>query len=194
MSSIPQLLSECRHQARLAQVELAQRSGTSQPTLARYESGGLTPKIETLRRLLESAGYELRLTVLPRFRSDCCTASEAGRALGEHLRNGSEEPDWAALDRFRQDFLSCGTPGRQSLLAEPPDPTGHAGLDGLLAGLVEAWCRESDIPTPAWVGDGWRRADPWWEVAYPVGLRIIGQETFRSGRHGVGIRPVASRR
>lgn len=50
---------ELRKRAGLTQTGLAQRAGTSQPTIAAYESGAKAPNLRTLARMAESAGLEL---------------------------------------------------------------------------------------------------------------------------------------
>jgi transcriptional regulator with XRE-family HTH domain len=50
-----------RRAAGLSQRALAQRAGTSQPAIARYEKGAATPSWETLQRLATACGR--RLTV-----------------------------------------------------------------------------------------------------------------------------------
>jgi transcriptional regulator with XRE-family HTH domain len=53
------------HQARLlagaTQRELAERTGVAQPAIARIERGAVIPRMDTLDRLLEGCGFELRL-------------------------------------------------------------------------------------------------------------------------------------
>lgn len=53
------LLERVRHDAGLSQEELAVRAGTSRTTLSAYERGRKSPTLDTVTRLLESAGYEL---------------------------------------------------------------------------------------------------------------------------------------
>ena len=55
------VLREARHRAGLSQVELANRAGTSQPAIARYEKARSMPDLSTLHRLVEACGLELRL-------------------------------------------------------------------------------------------------------------------------------------
>jgi transcriptional regulator with XRE-family HTH domain len=57
------IVSQIREAARLTQVELAELGGTSQPTIAAYESGAKVPSLRTLRRLASAAGVELDLAV-----------------------------------------------------------------------------------------------------------------------------------
>jgi transcriptional regulator with XRE-family HTH domain len=55
------LIREARLAAGLSQRALAQQAGTSQPAVARYESGATTPSWETLLRLTEACGRQLRV-------------------------------------------------------------------------------------------------------------------------------------
>lgn len=54
------LIREARHSAGLTMAELAERAGTSKPTVSRYENGLVDPRADTLDRLLRACGYELR--------------------------------------------------------------------------------------------------------------------------------------
>jgi hypothetical protein len=56
------MIREARQRAGLTQAELAARAGTSQPAIARYESGKTSPSVHTLERLLRAAGQRARLT------------------------------------------------------------------------------------------------------------------------------------
>ena len=53
------LLREARLRAGLTQQELARRAGTSQPAIARWESGAVQPSFERLRELIRACGLEL---------------------------------------------------------------------------------------------------------------------------------------
>jgi transcriptional regulator with XRE-family HTH domain len=53
-------------QANLSQVELAEKMGTSQSTIARLESGKANPNLSTLRRLAKVTGTTLRITLEPK--------------------------------------------------------------------------------------------------------------------------------
>lgn len=48
-----------RERLGLTQTEMAQRMGTSQPTVARLEAGGVTPSLDTLHQVAEALGLEL---------------------------------------------------------------------------------------------------------------------------------------
>jgi transcriptional regulator with XRE-family HTH domain len=51
--------------AGLTQQQLAARAGTSQPAVALLERGQGNPGIDTVRRLVASAGYDLRIDLVP---------------------------------------------------------------------------------------------------------------------------------
>lgn len=55
------LIRAARRGAGLTQAQLAARAGTSQPAVARYESGAASPSIRTLERLLRAAGQRVQL-------------------------------------------------------------------------------------------------------------------------------------
>lgn len=52
--------------AGVTQTDLAQKAGTSQPTIALYESGEKSPTVTTLQRLADSLGLELVVDFVPR--------------------------------------------------------------------------------------------------------------------------------
>ena len=59
------IVKQIREAGRLTQSELAELGGTSQPTIAAYESGAKVPSLRTLRRLAGAAGFELDLGITP---------------------------------------------------------------------------------------------------------------------------------
>jgi transcriptional regulator with XRE-family HTH domain len=60
MGVAAELIREARQSAGLTMSELAERAGTSKPTVSRYENGLVDPGTETLNRLLHACGQELR--------------------------------------------------------------------------------------------------------------------------------------
>jgi transcriptional regulator with XRE-family HTH domain len=53
------VIRSLRQRAGLTQADLAAAGGTSQPTIAAYESGRKSPTLGTVRRLAEAAGLEM---------------------------------------------------------------------------------------------------------------------------------------
>ena len=58
------LLGDARRAARLTQRELSARSGVPQPAISRIERGTVSPRVETLDRLLAACGSDVG--VVPR--------------------------------------------------------------------------------------------------------------------------------
>ena len=50
---------EARERAGITQAELAARIGSTQPAIARLEAGGVTPNLDTLRRIASALSLEL---------------------------------------------------------------------------------------------------------------------------------------
>lgn len=63
------LIREARSRAGLGLRELARLSGTSHGTLSRYERGEVSPRVETLERIVAACGYEMRVRLAPPDRS-----------------------------------------------------------------------------------------------------------------------------
>jgi transcriptional regulator with XRE-family HTH domain len=59
------LLREARLSAGLTLDELAQRAGTSAPTLSNYERGRKEPRLETAQRIVRASGFELQVAITP---------------------------------------------------------------------------------------------------------------------------------
>ena len=59
MTDVASMVRRVRNGAGLTQDELADRAGTSQPALARYETGAALPTLPTLERLLLACGRRL---------------------------------------------------------------------------------------------------------------------------------------
>src|SRR6266568_1527178 len=63
MTTPATLLRQARARAGLSQRALARRAGTAQSVIARIESGQTSPTWETLERLLEAAGVQMRAQI-----------------------------------------------------------------------------------------------------------------------------------
>lgn len=70
IASAAHLIEHARLQANLSQRELARRAATSQPALARLEAGDADPRFGTLLRLVEAAGFNLRIELVAKATTD----------------------------------------------------------------------------------------------------------------------------
>lgn len=84
-----------RRTAGLTQVELAKRAKTSQAAVSAYESGRRSPSVDTLCRLVDAAGFEVRMRLVEPDRHD------ATRALAESLLATDELQAFAERERRR---------------------------------------------------------------------------------------------
>lgn len=92
MTVAAELIREARLAAGLTMAELAERAGTSKPTVSRYENGLVDPRAETLQRLLHACGRELRARP-----SDLPTSA---REVSERFA-GREEPTAGDVTRTK---------------------------------------------------------------------------------------------
>lgn len=60
-----ELIKVARKRAGLTQVQLAERAGTSQPAIARWEAGERDPGFSTLQRLIQSCDLDLSIALNP---------------------------------------------------------------------------------------------------------------------------------
>lgn len=103
-----------RHQAGMTQQALAVRAGTSQPTVAMYESGAKSPTLSTIRKLSACVGLDPVISFIPRI------TREDRRSLAYHQVIADKlEKDPAAVINKAQlnlDELERRQPGAQGLL------------------------------------------------------------------------------
>ncbi len=78
-----------RSEAGVTQQALATSAGTSQPTIALYESGAKSPTVATLQRLASSLGLELVVAYAPRLTREDHRSLSYHRALIKILRKDS---------------------------------------------------------------------------------------------------------
>lgn len=78
------LVKEGRLRAGLTQRQLAERLRTSQPVVARWESGSAEPSFETVRRALRACGFDLSVSIATR-------DDDHPRLIERHLRLTPEQ-------------------------------------------------------------------------------------------------------
>jgi len=65
-AAIADAVARRRVERKLSQRELAQRVGTTQSAIARLESGGRPPRIDTLLRIADALDCDLHVDLIPR--------------------------------------------------------------------------------------------------------------------------------
>jgi predicted nucleotidyltransferase/DNA-binding XRE family transcriptional regulator len=86
MTPVAVLIRRARANAGLSQADLAERAGTSQPALARYETGTTIPTLPTLERLLSACGRQLQLRAVRTTEPPSPSTSVRGQ-LGPQAQN-----------------------------------------------------------------------------------------------------------
>ncbi len=128
--------------AGVTQAELASRAGTSQPTIAAYESGRKSPTLRTLDQLARAVGYEIAPTVVPTMTREDRRSLALHRALALKL---AADPD-ALVRRARRTLtrMQTANPSARPLLVEWARLL-RAPLDQLLDVLVDPRAHARDL-------------------------------------------------
>jgi transcriptional regulator with XRE-family HTH domain len=181
------MIRGARHAAGITQLELAKRAGTAQPAVAAYESGGRTPNLATLRRLLGACEHDIEVLAHPQMRRGAASLAELGQTIGEDLKQDRERDALRLLFGFADDFRGSSRPGKVALLQDEPPPTGDARLDAALAGVAELFAAEGAISAPAWINEPRRFVEPWWFVASRPAFHAytLANTPAVMARHGV---------
>lgn len=187
MNSPASLLRIMRQRAGLTQSELARRAGTSQPTLARYESGELVPRFETLTRLAAAAEHTMVVTMQPEIRRGALTIDEVASDLRSLIDSDGVAALWRRLLDFVDDFRGSSHAGKVWLIEVPPQLIGDQRVDAAIAGIVEMLCSEASISVPLWANQLERFVAPWWFVNDLPGFEAMAlrDTPFTLARHGV---------
>jgi AcrR family transcriptional regulator/DNA-binding XRE family transcriptional regulator len=99
------LIREARLRAGLTQAELAARAGTGQPSIARWETGTSSMKLDDVLRLIRLCGLDLECSLVEN--SPHSTAKGAGpaapQALDRHVRSGGS----STVERIVDAAVDC---------------------------------------------------------------------------------------
>jgi len=93
-----------RRHARVTQQELAASAGTSQPTVAAYESGSKSPTLRTLHQFANALGYELFVSFQPPMTREDRRSLAFHEAIADHLR---QDPT-GHVDHARKNLVRLG--------------------------------------------------------------------------------------
>jgi transcriptional regulator with XRE-family HTH domain len=110
MSRGGDLIREARRRAGLTQQEAAERVGTTQSAIARWERGGSAPSMDTTMRVLRALGFDLEYALVDYDDSDYAQARSMLRRKGPQARSDAMVKTVAALRRARADALASMRP------------------------------------------------------------------------------------
>jgi transcriptional regulator with XRE-family HTH domain len=77
------LIREARRRAGLTQAQLASLAETSQPGIARWESGRTAVSLDDVLRLINLCGFDLEFVLVPRDDSDIAQAARLADLTGQ---------------------------------------------------------------------------------------------------------------
>lgn len=80
-----------RTSVKMTQCELADRAGTSQPTIAAYEAGRKSPTVRTLTRLADSVGRDVVISFVPSLSREERRSLFLHRAIADRLLRSPDE-------------------------------------------------------------------------------------------------------
>jgi len=124
------LVRQARRRSGLTQADLAKRVATTQSAVARWETGGSTPSLETLRRIVEACGFEFHYAITER---DTSEWSLAQRNLTlTHEQRLDQLVRTVAFAQAGRDAMATrtATPADASSPTAPaPSQAGGAGAD-----------------------------------------------------------------
>jgi transcriptional regulator with XRE-family HTH domain len=85
------VVRELRRRVGLTQAQLAEAAGTSQPTIAAYESGAKSPTLQTVWRIARAVGLEPVVTFVPALTREERRSLALHRAIAERLIDSPDE-------------------------------------------------------------------------------------------------------
>ena len=105
-----------RARSGLTQTRLAQLAGTSQPTIAAYESGRKSPTVRTMMRLAAASGTELTVEFVPVMTREDRRSLALHAVIAERLRAAPAE----VLARARRNLrrMTAAHAGAETLLGD----------------------------------------------------------------------------
>lgn len=167
------LISRAREAAGLSKADLAQRAGTSRPTLSAYEHGRVSPRLDTVERILAAAGFRLVTTPALRWHE-----VEVGR--GRTAPVPDRLPDLPAREAVRvldmPLHLEWSHPGRSVDLADRRQR----------ARAYEVVLREGSPADIESIVDGALLVDQWEDIVLPRPLRRAWQTAIDATRERRG--------
>lgn len=164
--AIPEVVRLARTSSQLSKVAFAKAVGTTRAAVDEYEKGARVPRVDSLLKILEPAGLELRINDGPASRD-----APIGLSLASFAATiDTADPAWAwrtlISDFTANEFAPALGGERSTLLADEPPKTGSHKWDSFIASLGEHLAFHARIDPPAWIFAPGRAAldQYWWPV------------------------------
>lgn len=154
-----EVIREVRQLTGLTQRALAGLAGTTQSTIAAYETGAKHPTTSTLDRIVRAGGVELSWAVVRRVPYQPMTLVDLAASLSE--ADSDQDRRLLTLE-FLQEFKAEPQPRQGVLISEQPASTCDKRWDALVAGLAEHLAFWHELDYPQWAEDPSWFLDQWW--------------------------------
>ncbi len=163
------LVSSATRSSGLPIRELAAKAHVAGSTITRIQSGVVDPTVQTLERILDAAGFELRLGTERRGTPARPRLADLTGAW-THYR-GRLRLDWTRWRALLDELALRPELTPEAIYVEPP-PAGERIVDALLAGVAEKLADDAGLPRPLWAAQV-----PALEVPFrpPVARTIAGR-------------------
>lgn len=146
------LLHAARRHNGVGQTELARRAGTGQADVSLIERGRRIPTVDTLSRILQSAGHQLIAVPVTGV-----TGVDAASAIAAELGEGRSDKAFRTFISYSDSLSKADGTGRVILSAAAPATTGDVSWDAAIAAVTEYWLDAAAAPKPGWLADPNRR-------------------------------------
>lgn len=166
---IGQLVTNAKGSSGLSVRRLAAHARVAGSTITRIQSGTVDPTVQTLKRILEAAGFDLQISAVRRDTRRHSMLSDVAGAWTH--RGGRLRLDWTRWRAFLDELARHPDHTPDAIYVAPP-PTGERIVDALLAAVAEKLADDAGLPRPDWT-----EAVPALEEPYspPVARAVAGR-------------------
>ena len=154
--------------------DLAERAHVAVSTITRIKAGAMEPTVDTLMKLLDSAGYDLHASRRPGIEPP--TVGALASAWTEH--DGRLRPDWTRWRAFLDQLALEPNRVGEAIYPAPP-PSGSTIIDSLLAAVAEKLADDASLRRPAWTTAVPPLSEPWQPPARSKHLEVPDQLAAR---------------
>ncbi|MGQ0433390.1 MAG: helix-turn-helix domain-containing protein [Microthrixaceae bacterium] len=175
---VAEVISRARGSSEVSVRALAASAGVAGSTITRIQGGVVDPTLHTVERILEAAGFELRLSVVR-------LGGKRSPRLGDlsdawSIRRGRTRPDWTRW-RALLDHLALHPELVVEAIYVPPLPSGSRMIDALLAGVADKIADDAGLPRPSWTSRVPALDEPYEPPARPGAQLEVPQQLAERG-------------